>query len=95
MGAAAYNRGSRSNARQLGTYQDPVEPRPRPAGWGDKAMARAIERARRILAGNRRLGRSIDLETLTACVVDRANVGTETACRAAELALATQDASQE
>jgi len=95
VGAAAHNRGSRVIARDLGGYRDPVEPQLRPAGWGDKALARAIERACRILAGNRRLGRSLDVETLTACVMERAHVGAETARRAAELALVTQETSPE
>lgn len=92
MGVAAYNRGSRSNARQLGTYKDPVKPRPqpRPAGWGDKALARATERAGRILRGNRRFGRALSREMLAACVVDKERVSQETAQRAADDALANE-----
>lgn len=97
MGIAAYNRGSRriseDLAREAGTWRDPPRPQPRPEGWGDKAMAQAVERARRILLSNRRYGREIDVETLTACVVDRARVGQDTARLAAEAALANPEGS--
>jgi hypothetical protein len=50
MGIAAYNRGSACIARGIqmdhGTYREPPRPVPRPATWGDKTKARALDRAR-------------------------------------------------
>lgn len=91
MGIAAYNRGSACISRGVlmdaGTWREPAKPTPRPATWGDKAKARALDRARRVLSGNRRLGRDVEPDVLAAIVVERERVGLVTATEAARLAL--------
>ena len=91
MGAAAYNRGSRVIRRQaeaLGIAPaGEHKPRPRPESWGDRAKARALERARRILRGCRRYGRETSEEILAGAVQMVARVSLETATVAARRAL--------
>lgn len=96
MGIAAYNRGSLGISRQLcaeygcrGCVRcSKHKPTPRPATWGDKALARATERARRIVAGCERYGLpQPSAEVLAGAVQERERVGAETAARAAEAAL--------
>lgn len=97
MGAAAYNRGSRAIARQIcmesgcrGCVRcsEPAS-RPRPPTWGEKALARAIDRARRILRGCDRYGwPRPSAEVLAAAVQERERVGAATARAAADAALA-------
>ena len=66
------------------------KPTPRPATWGDKALARATERARRIVAECERYGLlRPSAEVLAGAVQERERVGAETAKVAAETALAT------
>lgn len=95
MGAAAYNRGSRLIARQadeaLGIRPAAEhKPTPRPDTWGDKAKARALERARRILRGGRRYGRETSEEILAGAVAMVARVSLQTATEAARAALAEE-----
>lgn len=96
MGIAAYNRGSLGISRQLCAEYGcrgcvrctEHKPTPRPATWGDKALARATERARRIVAGCERYGLPRpSLEVLVGAVQERERVGLETATRAAKAAL--------
>ena len=92
MGAAAYNRGSRVIRRQADEaigIASPSEhrPTPRPESWGDRAKARALERARRILRGCRRYGRETSEEILAGAVQMVARVSLETATEAARQAL--------
>lgn len=99
MGIAAYNRGSRCIARGIqmdyGTWREPVKPRPRPAGWGDKIKARALDHAERMLATNRRLvaelgadaWKPITLEILAGAVEMRVRCSLATATEAARLAM--------
>jgi hypothetical protein len=91
MGAAAYRRGSIALSREIaieqGTYREPCKPQPRPSDWGTKALARATDRARRIIAANAKFARVVSLETLIACVIDRERVGEETATAAARAAM--------
>lgn len=91
MGVAAYNRGSAVISREIeieqGTYRGPCVPSPRPADWGAKALARATDRARRVIVANAKVGRSVSLEILIMCVIDREHVGAETANAAARAAM--------
>lgn len=92
MGAAAYNRGSRAISRQIAAdfgLREPEEhrPSPRPAGWGDKAKAKALARARSILASSLRLGRVLDLEMLAGTVQMATRVGAAAALEAARRAM--------
>jgi len=97
MGVAAYNRGSRVISAQFcrergcpgcSACSEPVKPEPRPAGWGDKARARALDKARRIVSGYRRYGLTPpDEEILTHAVREDARVGRATAATAARKAL--------
>jgi hypothetical protein len=68
-----------------------MAPKSRPASWGAKAQQRADARAIRILTGNRKLGRNIDVNMLAACVVDREGVGHGTAYAAAKKAFSEFD----
>jgi hypothetical protein len=62
---------------------------PRPATWGDAAAARALDHARRIVAGAARAGLAAPAaDVLAEAVRSRARVGHETAIRAAAKALA-------
>ena len=98
MGGAAYNRGSLVISRQIceqfgcsgcGACRE-YRPTPRPESWGDKAKARALERARSILASSKRHGLPRPtVEMLTAIVQERERVGAATAQAAAEEASAS------
>lgn len=96
MGIAAYNRGSLGISRQLCAEYDcrgcvrcsEYKSTPRPATWGDKALARATERARRIVSGCERYGLPRPtVDVLAGAVQERERVGDETARKAAETAL--------
>lgn len=96
MGVAAYNRGSLRISRQIcdeygcrGCVRcTEYKPIPRPPTWGERAKAKALERARRVLAGIARYGLPRPTqETLAAVVQDRERVGEETAQAAARTAL--------
>lgn len=97
MGVSAYRRGSISISRQIcqetgcgGCWRcRESRPTPRPDGWGDKALARATQRARRILAGCERYGLPRpDAEMLAEAVRERERVGAKTAMEAARAAIA-------
>ncbi len=99
MGVAAYRRGSAlislHHAREAyaagitnhNPDAAPYQPRPRPPAWGEKAAAKALDHARRILSGCRRHGLECDESILTGAVVMRANVAEATARTAAQAAL--------
>lgn len=92
MSIKAYYRGnaviSRQTRRDLGIPEPCYKPDPRPPGWGDKAAARALERARRLLATAKRCGlRPLDEESLVELVAEKARVGKKTAAEAARVAL--------
>lgn len=96
MGIAAYNRGSLAVSRQLcmesgcrGCVRcSERKPAPRPPTWGEKALARAIDRARRIVRGCDRYGwPRPSADVLAAAVQERERVGAATARAAADLAL--------
>lgn len=97
MGVAAYYRGNRIISEQICRERGcsgcricrPYKPTPRPPGWGEKAAARALERARRVIASAARYSLPIpDEETLAAILRDKERVGETTAREAARLALA-------
>ena len=94
MGVAAYQRGNRAITRGIAMdlgEPDPFRPyiaTPRPDGWGDKALMRAADVARRSLRGARRYGLALDRDVLILAVVDRARVGEATAARGVDIALA-------
>lgn len=83
MGVAAYERGSACISRGIlmdaGRYREPAKSTPRPADWGAKTKARALARARSILATNRRMvaelgadvWKPITLEILAGAVEER------------------------
>ena len=91
MGIAAYNRGSRSISRGIdmerGTYRESPAPVQRNADWGGAARIRAKDRAIRLLRGLRRLGYTVDEESMAWEVKDRAKVGLDTAKQAVRDAL--------
>lgn len=72
MGAAAYNRGTRSIAesilREAGRWRDPIPPKKRPADWGEKTRLAAEEKARRLVASNRRYGLTVTPEIIAGAV---------------------------
>lgn len=92
MGIAAYYRGnaviSRQTQRDLGIPEPCYKPEARPPGWGGKAAARALERARRLLSSAERHGlRPLDEESLVELVAEKARVGKKTAAAAVRQAL--------
>jgi len=96
MGAAAYNRGSLNISRQFceeGGCRGCVRcrehvPIPRPASWGDKARARAMDRARRLIASGAKAGlRPLTVDMLAGILQERERVGEATAKAVAEEAL--------
>ena len=96
MSGAAYRRGSMAITRQICAeyncrgcvYCHEHKPTPRPADWGEKAKAKALARAQRILASAARFGLSMpSVEVLAEILRDRERVGAGTARRAAEEAL--------
>lgn len=99
MGIAAYNRGSACISRGIlmdaGRWREPAKPTPRPATWGSKTKARALDRARNILATNRRLvaelgpdvWKPITLEILAGATQERERLTDTVALEAARLAL--------
>lgn len=93
MGIAAYYRGNAVISRQIRAEQGIPEPchkpEPRPADWGSKAAAKALDHARRVLSGAARCGMPAPSEEMLAEVVrEKAKVGAETAAEAARQALA-------
>lgn len=97
MGAAAYNRGSRVISAQFCRERacrgcprcSEYRPAKRPKTWGDKALTRATQRARRIVVGSIRYGLSRPtVDMLASAVQERERVGMATALAAAERALA-------
>lgn len=72
MGVAAYNRGSKSIrdgiSMERGTYQPPIASQKRPADWGDKTRVAAEEKARRLVASNRRHGLAVTPEIIAGAV---------------------------
>ena len=96
MGIAAYNRGSLSISRQYCAESgcrgcvrcSQCKPTPRPATWGEKAQARALLRARRVLVACSKAGLPRPtLEMLTAILQERERVGEDTARDAAAKSL--------
>jgi len=101
MGAAAYNRGSMNISRQFceeGGCRGCMRcrervPTPRPASWGDKARAKAMNRARRLINSGAKAGlRPLTVDMLTAILQDRERVGAATARAVAEEVLAAGSA---
>ena len=102
MGIAAYNRGTASIARGIqmdyGTWREPAKATPRPAGWGDKTKARALDHAERMLRTNRKLvaqlgpeaWKPITLEVLAGAVEMRTRCSLATATEAARLAMGVE-----
>lgn len=92
MGAAAYNRGTRSLTesilREHGRWRDPPAPKKRSADWGEKTRARAEARARSILSGVRRYGLAFSVEIIAGAVRERERCTEETAMAAAVKAFA-------
>lgn len=89
MGIAAYNRGSRCISRGLGTLVEPTaKSTPRPAEWGETARAKAIDRARRLIAGCERYGVPVVRETLIDAVAAAERCARSTAEAAVDLVLA-------
>jgi hypothetical protein len=97
MSGASYRRGSAVISRQICieygcsgcTRCRECKPTPRPAVWGSKAAARALDVAQRTLSGMRRYGLpEPDIATLALAVRERARVGEATAESAARVALA-------
>ena len=62
-------------------------PTPRPAGWGDKARARADSRAAGLVRYFARDGRTLSIGDLTWMVQEQAKCGKSTAAAAAKAAL--------
>lgn len=96
MGIAAYNRGSLAISRQFcadggcpGCMRcSEIKATPRPSTWGDKARARALARAYRLIASGTKAGlRPLTIDMLAAILQERERVGAETAKSAAEEAI--------
>lgn len=99
MGVASYRRGSALITRDFArdayakgwsshdpdAIQAPVTPRP--SDWGSKSDARAMDHARRMVAGSRRYGREVDAAILTLAVSEKAKVSPERASAAVQIVL--------
>lgn len=105
MGVAAYNRGSRAisidlqreaYARGASPFNPDAlqyKPKPRSASWGEKALAKAVERVRKQVRGAERVaaarGESLDVDALLDYLPDylwtQHGVARETAWRAVEV----------
>ena len=91
MGVAAYYRGNRAISAQFcmesgchgcvncSTYT----PTPRPAGWGDKARAKADKRAASLVRYFARDGRTLSVDDLADMVREGVGCGAKTARQAA------------
>lgn len=97
MGIAAYNRGSLAISRQICTEGgcpgcvrcSEIKATPRPSTWGDKARAKALARAHRLIASNVKYGLPrLTVDMLAVILRERERVGEATAKSVAEEALA-------
>ena len=96
MGIAAYNRGSLAISREFCVAAGcrgcvrcaEHKPTPRPPEWGNKARARAAERARRLIVCGAKAGlRRLTVDMLAAILQERERVGEATALSVAAEAL--------
>jgi len=97
MGGAAYRRGSLAISRQYCAERGcrgcascgEWKPTPRPAEWGDKTKALAVERAASLLRGCRLAGHDLPCVDLLAAMVGVDRLWSQEACKhGAEAALA-------
>lgn len=83
-----------------GTWREPARPTPRPAGWGEKTRARALDHAERTLRANQRIvakvgadaWKPITLGVLAGVVEFKARCSAKTALEAARLVMGLEPA---